>query len=254
MPAQDHADRLAAALAEGGLRSQEQARAEARRIVIEAWRDLNQWAVDTVRALPGRFVCLAGLDPLLMDAPFIRAEVRDKLGKGTSGLKIAPMFLRSTPDDPRMRIVFEQAREHGVFVLAQAGGHGFRGNPAWGHPKHFAPVLEAFPDVVIQLAHLGLGAEDDVARLTARHPNLYADLSSRMHLFGQPGQWSHEEAAAWVRRIGVGHVLFGTNYPLNDPAQYLQAMQRLPLTPGEKDAILGGNAERILAASKVSRE
>ncbi len=253
MPAQDHADRLTAAMTEGGLLAEERARAHARRIVAETWRRLNQWAVETVAAHPDRLLCLVGLDPLVMDESFVRQEAADRLAQGACGLKIAPMFLRAPPDDPRMAIVFQLAQEHGVFALAQAGAHGYQGQPAWGHPRHFEPVLKAYPDVIVQLAHLGMGAEEEVAGLTARYPNLYADLSSRMHLFGQPGQWSLAEAAAWIRRIGVERVLFGTNYPLNDPVLYVQVMEALPLTGAERQAVLFENAQRILAKNRPRR-
>ncbi|MCH8190987.1 MAG: amidohydrolase family protein [Chloroflexi bacterium] len=246
MPAQDHYDRLVLKRSEEGNPLDGNELTEAKNEIIESWRDLNQWAVEAVAAQPDRLMCLVGLDPIFMGDVFVREETADKLAKGACGLKIAPMFLRATPDDPRIAIVFELAREHGVFVLSQSGAHGYTGNPAWGHPRHFEAVLKAYPEVDIVLAHLGLGAEEEVARLTAVYPNLYADTSMRLHLLGQPGQWSLEEAVHWFRRIGVDRVIFGTNYPLCDPVQFAEVMEALPLTPDERRAVLFENAERVL--------
>ncbi|MEE9285923.1 MAG: amidohydrolase family protein [Dehalococcoidia bacterium] len=250
MPAQDHYDRRVAQLAEGGQRPSAQQLSEAKRQVIESWRGLNQWAVDAVAAHQGRLLCLVGLDPLFMGEELVQEETTDKLAQGACGLKIAPMFLRVTPDDPRMAVVFELARDHGVFVLSQAGAHGYDGNPGWGHPRHFEPVLKAYPEVNIVLAHLGLGAEEDVARLTAAYPNLYADTSMRLHLLGQPGQWSVEEAVHWFRRIGIDRVIFGTNYPLCDPVRFTQVMDALALTEAECRAVLFENAEGLLEQTR----
>ena len=239
MPAQDHVQqRLARRPGE----------AEAvRREVLDEWRALNQWAVDCVSKHPQRLSCLVGLDPILMGETRMREEVRDKLAKGACGLKVAPLFLDAAPSDERMAGVFALAAEHGVFVLSQSGTNGFGAHAAWGHPRYFDAVLRAFPMVDVQLAHLGLGAEDEVARLTARHPNLYVDTSARLHLLGQPGEWSLAEAAEWFRRIGIERVLFGTNYPMHEPAEYLEVMRALPLRDGEREQIFHLNARGILA-------
>ena len=176
-----------------------------------------------------------------------------KLAKGACGLKIAPLFVRATPDDERVAIVFEEASRHRVFVLSQAGASGFGGQPAWGDPSRFEDVLRAWPDVDVQLAHLGLGGEAEVARLTARYPNLYADTSARLHAIGQSGEWTPAEAAEWFRRIGIDRVVFGTNYPMHDPVQFVAATRALPLNDGEREQILWRNAAGILDRSKRKR-
>ncbi len=247
MPAQDIVDRR---VSQRG----EDARPEATREVVEEWFGLNQWAVDTVASRPDRLMCLVGLDPLLMSPEALRREVKDKLSKGACGLKIAPMFLRVPPDDERVAIVFDLAAEHGVFVLSQSGAAGYGGQPGWGHPKYFEAVLRAYPSVDVQLAHLGLGAEEEVARLTARHPNLFPDTSSRLHEFGKPGHWSLDEAAEWFRRIGIDRVIFGTNHPMNDLAEYLNVIRAMPLTDAERERILYGNAAGVLERAGAARK
>ncbi|MBI3744224.1 MAG: amidohydrolase family protein [Chloroflexi bacterium] len=260
MPALDHIERMVAEASSSrrssgpaprqGVAARDDVHDEVRRHVVSQWLSLNAWAVEAVEKHRGRLLTLVGLDPMVMDEATMRREAADKLAKGASGLKIAPMFHRCTPDDRRMRIVFDLAREHGVFVLAQAGGQGFKGAPAWGHPKHFEAVLKAYPGVDIVLAHLGIGAEEDVARLTAMYPNLYADTSSRLDMLGKPDQWTRDEAVAWFRRIGIDRVVFGTNYPLCDPVLFTGVMEALPLTASERAAILHENAERLLAGKK----
>lgn len=247
MPAQDIVDEILAERSGGTPSHADRERAE--REVVERWIALNQWAVDAVAEHPDRLMCLVGLDPVLMDANTLRREAADKLAQGAIGLKIAPMFLRVPANDEAMNVFYEAAREHGVFVLSQAGAGGWMGAPAWGHPEHFEDVLRSFPEVDIQLAHLGIGAEEEVARLTGRYPNLYADCSTRLHLFGQPGQWSLDEAATWFRRIGIDRVIFGTNYPMNDPVEYVKVIQAMPLTDEERGKILVENAQGLIDRS-----
>jgi predicted TIM-barrel fold metal-dependent hydrolase len=50
----------------------------------------------------------------------------------------------------------------------------------------------------------------------------------------------------FIRKCGAEHILFGTNYPLNDPIQYAAVLRRLPLTDREKELIAHGNAKRLL--------
>ncbi len=90
-----------------------------------------------------------------------------------------------------------------------------------------------------------------MARLTARYPNLYADTSARLHEIGQPGAWSLAEAADWFRRIGIDRVLFGTNYPMHDPAQFLAVIRAMPLDDAEREQVLCTNAAGILERARA---
>jgi predicted TIM-barrel fold metal-dependent hydrolase len=215
-------------------------RDEAIAAVIDEWRDLNRWAATAVTDHPDRLACLVGLDPVLMSAEMIEAEVSERLAGGACGLKIAPMFIRRRPDDEVMEIVWRLARDHGVFVLSESGGRGYDSATAWGHPSHFDAVLRAYPTVTVQLAHLGQGAEDDLATLTARYPNVVTDTSLRLGI-EPPAQ-----TAELIRRIGADRVLFGTNYPLVDQGAYAAALRALPLTDDELELVGRANAARLL--------
>jgi predicted TIM-barrel fold metal-dependent hydrolase len=95
----------------------------------------------------------------------------------------------------------------------------------------------------VQLAHLGIGAEADVAALTSRYPNVVTDTSMQL------GARAPDELAATIRRIGTDRVLFGTNYPLMDQAACVEALGALPLTEEERRQIGYGNANRLLTRS-----
>jgi hypothetical protein len=227
LPAQD---RVAAAVAEGRDRD------EAVEAVVGEWRRLNAWAAGAVRAHPDRLACLVGLDPVLMPVGLVEAEVEACLAAGAVGLKIAPMFIRARPDDEVMEVVWRCARDHGVFVLSESGAHGYDSSVAWGHPANFDAVLRAYPSVTVQLAHLGQGAEDDVAALTNRYANVVTDTSLRL------GVEPPARTADIIRRIGADRVLFGTNYPLVDQGAYAAALRALPLTDDEIEKVGRTNA------------
>ena len=97
----------------------------------------------------------------------------------------------------------------------------------------------------MQLAHLGIGAEGDVAALTSRYPNVMADTSMQL------GVRPPDDIVAIIRRIGVDRVLFGTDWPLCELATPLENWLALLKTifAGETEANLTKffqtNAERI---------
>jgi predicted TIM-barrel fold metal-dependent hydrolase len=219
-------------------------RDEAVELVISQWHRLNRWATDSVAAHPDRLSCLVGVDPVLMGDAGVVGEIAERLGSGACGIKVAPMFIHRRPDDETMEVVWRCARDHGVFVLSQSGGSRKPGDiEAWGHPSYFDAVLHAYPTVTVQLAHLGIGAEDDVAVLTSRYPNVVADTSMQL------GAREPEEVVAVIRRIGTDRVLFGTNYPLMDQVACAAALQALPVTEEEHHEIGFVNANRLLVRS-----
>jgi predicted TIM-barrel fold metal-dependent hydrolase len=213
--------------------------------VLARWHDLNSWAAAETRRHPDRLCCLVALDPVLMSREHLAREVTEGLANGAIGLKIAPMFIKAQPDSPVMEPVWQLAREHSVFVLAEACATiGIPGYRPWGHPRHFAEVFRSYPDVPVQLAHLGMGAEDEVARLARKYPNVYADLA--MRLGGPvPVTFRPVDLLQQIRAIGIDHVLFGTNYPLVDQADYVAALRGLGLSESELSRVGWENATRL---------
>src|SRR5439155_24580385 len=121
--------------------------------------------------------------------------------------------MAAAPGEASMAIVCREADRRSLPVISQSGGRQ-PDNPA--QPANFELVLVAYPNCRVVLAHVGMGAEEEVARLANTYPNLYTDTSYWLGLVGQPGQFTPAEAADLFRRIGVDRVLFGTNYPICD--------------------------------------
>ncbi len=207
----------------------------------------NEWAMEVIKQHPDRLTCFIGIDPVFMDEETMLREIDDKLSRGAMGLKIAPVNFFG--NDERLFPMYQAAQRWRVPVLSYTSALGLeqgQGRESSGHPKHFEEPLKTFPNCTIILAHLGAGAEEDVARMASKYPNLYADVSARLHQIAKPGGWSQEEAVAWLRRIGIDRILFGTNYPMYDPFEYVEVMNALPLTDGERSKILSKNFNRLV--------
>ena len=59
-----------------------------------------------------------------------------------------------------------------------------------------------------------------------------------------------DEFISIVRALGAHRVLFGTDSPWGERRASLSDLRALPLTTAEKEAILGGNAAKMLNISQ----
>lgn len=219
-------------------------RDEAGADVVARWRELNGWAARAAHDHPRRIVSIVGLDPVLMSPETIEQEVTTRLAEGASGLKIAPTYIGIRPDDERMELVWQLARDHGVPVLSESGSTEYDEHVLYARPEYFEDVLRSYPTVPIQLAHLGQGGEHELHRLNQRYDNLYTDMALRL---GGPeaGDLGPDELVRVIRLIGAERVMFGTNYPIVDQAEYAEALRAMPLTADELRLVGHDNAERV---------
>jgi predicted TIM-barrel fold metal-dependent hydrolase len=81
--------------------------------------------------------------------------------------------------------------------------------------------------------------------LTGKYDNVFGDTSSWLGTVGKPGGRTLDEAADLFRRIGTDRVLFGSNYPITDIAEFVTILRDLPLTPAEKRQVFFENAMRL---------
>lgn len=226
----------------GRSRADAQLRAE----IVERIIEHNQWGCQVTAEYPN-LIPFLGLDPVLMSGEQMLSEMDDKLRKGARGVKIVPNTLRIYGNDRRLWPVYEECAKRHLPLLSQSGGQAQPGAPdPWSRPWYFAEVAREFPNMKIILAHMGRGFEEDVADLTSEYPNVFTDLSSRLHTVGRPGGWTKEEAVAWIRRMGVDRVMFGTNYPWSNPVEYVAVLDSLDLTEKEKALICANNAKRVI--------
>ena len=223
----------------------EKAELELKRRMVQRMVENNEWACQESSDHP-ELIPFIGLDPVYMDEDALFNEIDDKVKKGARGVKIVPRALAIFPNDKRLLPVYEKIRKMKIPLVSQSG----RGYPnereIWGSPRYFAQVLAEFPDLRVNLGHLGMGCEEEIVELCKRFPNVYADLSLRLHRLDQAGEFSTRELAEFIRRCGPEHIAFGTNYPLADPVLYARVLRQLPLTGEETEMVASGNTKRFL--------
>ncbi|MDR2726879.1 MAG: amidohydrolase family protein [Deltaproteobacteria bacterium] len=160
--------------------------------------------------------------------------------EGFRGIKLYPTYNHFHVNEARLYPVYAAAQELRMPVLIHTGTSVFKNaRLKYGNPIFVDDVAVDFPDLTLVMAHGGRGAWYDEAMTVARlHANVSIDLSGLpvrklSAYFPELERFSHK-------------FVFGTDWPQISPKKNLATFQEIGLSDKALDAILGGNALRIL--------
>ncbi len=139
----------------------------------------------------------------------------DVVGKGKlfQGVKLYPR-LGYHPQCEALQPLFAYCADHGVPIVTHAAPHGFPltgGNADFGHPRHFLPILERHPNLVIDFAHFGFYNDEWaewIATLIGQFPNVYSDLAC----YTDDHELSKFRQTFWNRPKVRERTMFGTDF------------------------------------------
>lgn len=161
---------------------------------------------------------------------------------GVKGLKLLPSYQFFYPNEPRMYPVYAVAQELGIPVLLHIGSSVFKGTRLkYCAPIHLDDVAVDFPDLTIVMAHSGRGFwYEECFFLSRLHPNVYMEIS------GLPPSHLLKYFPDFERN--ADKIIFGSDWPPmpTDVGKNIKGIMDLPIGDGAKEAILHGNAHRIL--------
>ena len=205
----------------------------------------NRWACEIAAENP-ELTAFVAADPIVLGGGEGVTHLRQMVEVGGArGIKIHPVVQAFMPDDPRIQPIYRTCVDLGLAVLSHSGSA--RGGQRFGEPAAFAPVLEAFPDLTLVLAHLGGGAWRQTVELARAFPQVSFDLCEIVEWVGAPGAPGRDELGRMIRDVGPDRVMLGTDFPWYDLERTVELVMDLPaLALEEREAILGANAARIL--------
>jgi predicted TIM-barrel fold metal-dependent hydrolase len=198
---------------------------------------LNEWAASAGEASGGRVVPFGGIFPRSDD---YKRDIDLAVSLGLRGLKLHPEYQDFLPDEPQMLRVYDYALARGLILLFHSGLDPAYPPPFKATPERFARVLDAMRGGTIVIAHLGGHGEWDNTERYLAGRDVYLDTSMGFSYYPR------EQFLRIVRAHGADKILFATDSPWSAADEELKALQALPLTQSEKDAILSGNARRLL--------
>lgn len=186
-----------------------------------------------------------GFGTMHPDCEDMEAEVERALASGIRGFKLHPDTQMVNMDDPRLMEFYEMIAGR-VPLVMHTGDYRYD----YSSPRRLKRVLKAFPDLVIDAAHLGGWSIYDVGfdvlhEELLGEERLFVDSSSTLLWIGA------RHMGELVRKWGASRVLFGTDYPMGNPALELSLMISLGLSDDELEQVLYKNAENFTGV-KVS--
>jgi predicted TIM-barrel fold metal-dependent hydrolase len=211
---------------------------------LERTRAGNDGVLKLARDSGGFFYPVCSVHP--GDGPAALAEIDRVADAGALWLKLHPNTQSFDVADPAVAAVVTKAAERGLPVL-------FDAYSPWdaNQPGKFVNLAMAVPEAKLILAHAhGPGFPQLlVYDIMARYPwwgrNVWIDISATgPMLAGGP----FAEQFAWVmRKVGTDRVVFGSDYPLDEPLAAARAVAELGFTDEEQAAILHDNATALLS-------
>jgi len=199
-------------------------------------RSINSWAADMNRRYDD-LICFGSIHPKQDD---ISAEIDRLVADGIRGVKFHPDYQEFFVDEPELVPMYRALADAGLIVLFHAGVDIGLPPPVHCTPDRLARVLDAVPDLTVIAAHMGgyMCWEDVEKHLVGR--DLYFDSSYSLADMGP------EAMTALMKAHGVDKILFGTDSPWTDQAAEIAGIRALCLSEDEIEAVLGGNAARLL--------
>ena len=219
----------------------------------------NRLVAGLGRSHPGKLIPFLGVDPRRPGALDLFRKGLDEWG--VAGLKLHPgsgFF----PNDPLCLPLFELAGRRGVPVLVHTGPMVTPLMSRTAQPIYLDDVAADFPQTTIIMAHVGLCWWEEALSIAWHKPNIVLELSTWQWTFlRDPREFVHA-IAKMKDSIGADRIVFGSDFPALRAAmplqQWVEVFKKLPelarehgvrISEAEAQAILGGNAERILGLS-----
>ena len=194
---------------------------------------INRFIAREVANSGGTFVGLGALHP---DSENLESDLHDLILLGLRGVKLHPDIQRFEADAPKAMRLYEICADAGLPVLMHTGDFRFD----YSNPNRIANVLRSFPKLKLIGAHLGgWSVWDAAARTLPDFTNFMVDSSSC-------SRWlSTERMKQIIRAYGANRVLFGTDYPMWEQQEEIDALLQLDLTDWEYCRIFWDNAEAL---------
>ncbi len=210
----------------------------------ELLRRSNDYVLESVNRYSNRlrgFACVNAEHP---DAP---AEAERCLQAGMQGIGELALYAAPAGKDwgECFRPLAGLAGERGVPLLLHTNepvGHHYPGKerlPAW----EVYDLIKAFPKTLFILAHWGGGLWwHQLLKREVREVlhNVYVDTAASPFLY-RPDIYRYA-----IEIFGVEKILYGSDYPLLRVDRYLQELEEARVGQADQEAILGGNAQKLL--------
>ena len=189
-----------------------------------------------------RFIPFGTVHPGLPVAENL-ASLRDN---GIGGVKLHPLFQDLSLADPAVHELLRALAGAGVVVITHAGAGGDPAANERGAPAHLRAIIDSIPELTLIACHYGgYHRIDEAEELVVGAPRVVLETSWPPRL----ADFDAGRLRAIIARHGADRVVYGSDWPMTDPAAEIAAIRALGLAPADEAAVLGGNLARLLGLS-----
>lgn len=167
-------------------------------------------------------------------------EIDRLVRTGIRGIKFHPEYQYFYVDDFKMYPIYEKLASSGLIVVFHTGKDPGPFSCDHALPLAIRQVHRDFPKLKMVGAHMGGWMVWDKVEEILIGEDILLDTSAIYRLMDP------ETFVRLCRRHGTEKILFGTDSPWYDQGECVEWIRKSSLSDEEKEAVLGGNAERIL--------
>ena len=193
---------------------------------------INNFIAWAIANSSGKFTGLGTLHP---DSSDIEADIEEIITLGLKGVKLHPDIQQFKIDDYRMLRIYELCEDR-LPILMHTGDSRFDNS----NPNRMKPILDIYKRLTVIGAHFGgWSVWDEATKLLSKYDNFYVDCSSSLYAL------TPDKSKELISAYGTNRVLFGTDYPMWEPATEIEKFMQLELSEKEREDILFNNAAKL---------
>ena len=208
----------------------------------EKTREQNDAVLAAAAASPKTFYPVVSVHPADKEAALTELERVAKLG--AKEVKLHPNTQNFDVSDPDVGTVVEKCGDLGLIVL-------FDSYKPWDASEmgKFLLLAVQHPKTKIVLAHMGFSyfreaVSFSLIRKLGMADNVWFDISAIAPTYADsPVQ---PEFVWTLRKVGINHILFGSDWPVYTPEEAVKAVRTLGLTEAEQKQVFYDNAVQLL--------
>jgi predicted TIM-barrel fold metal-dependent hydrolase len=185
-----------------------------------------------------RFIPFGSVHPELSDEENLR-HLRDN---DIHGVKLHPLFQTLSLGDPRVVDLVGALCEAGIVIITHVGAGGDPEANDRGAPHHVRALLDTYPTLKLIACHFGGYHRLDEAEEQLVGSNAILETSWPPTVAGV----EQARVRSIIARHGADRVVFGSDWPMADPAAEIAALRALDLGAEVEAGILGENLARVL--------
>ncbi len=208
---------------------------------------LNEAVGTLVAGRPDRF---SGYGTISMDhvkIPRALAQVQRVADLGLTGVTLQPSFFGMAIDERVLYPVYAKANELGLHVAVHTGINYTVTFPIRNdQPIQLDQVACDFPDLVLIACHAGWPWVAEMVAVLRKHPNVYAEFGGLAPKYVCSPATGWEVMHRFMNTLLGGQVLYGTDWPVFPMDRALAEWRAGGLRDHVLDALIGGNARRLL--------